>query len=218
MSNNEQSIVTTRSGVFDPYPPQELLEVTLNLFGRTTEAQNVIYNLHPYGSFTPSGAFNMDDRLTRSFYSSMKADFLETTDTTATYSYLPEATRLLQRLGELGVSTFVDISHEDAEGTTTEASQKNDVPNSHEGTNATTSQNNDVRAAFETTNSQARDLLEVVDQLDCNVRSWATLGARGVPDDVTESTRESLECLQEVVASVKDLVDIDDRLRATSAN
>lgn len=45
MSNNEQSIVTTRSGVFNPYPPQELLEVTLNLFGRTTEAQNVIYNL-----------------------------------------------------------------------------------------------------------------------------------------------------------------------------
>lgn len=148
----------------------------------------------------------------------MKADFLETTDTTATYSYLAEATRLLQRLGELGVSTFVDISQEHEEGTTAELPQNNDFPTVQQSTNATTSQINDVRTAFEITNSKACELLDRVNRLDCNVRSWATLGARGVPDDVTESAQESLKCLQEVVASVKGLVDRDDRLRATSAN
>jgi hypothetical protein len=106
MSNDEQSIVTTRPQVVNTYPPQEMLEVTLNLWGRTSEAQNMIYTLHSCGSFT------------RYFF--MKNDFLPSTEAAGTNCYLAMATKLFERFGELGISTFVDVSQENEDGTVTE--------------------------------------------------------------------------------------------------
>jgi hypothetical protein len=120
MSNDEQSIVTTRPQVVNTYPPQEMLEVTLNLWGRTSEAQNMIYTLHSCGSFTPSGAFDIDDRSTRPRYFFMKNDFLPSTEAAGTNCYLAMATKLFERFGELGISTFVDVSQENEDGTVTE--------------------------------------------------------------------------------------------------
>jgi hypothetical protein len=151
-------------------------------------------------------------------YSTLKQDFLQSAETAGTYSYLAEATNLIQRLGELGVSTFVDSSQEDEEDAMAESPPNNDDPTIQEGTNATTPQSNDVRTALEMTDSKAGELLDRVNRLLVGVKSWKNLGATRVPDDVIESEQESLECLHEVVTSVKELVDIDDRLRAVSSN